>query len=89
MCSGSIERRCLKYIYGLSPFAFALSAMLYAVALACAPLIVLIRTQFFLPMQNGLIARSLAYPYISISQFILRIFLSSSFVKVRINSAFI
>ena len=35
-------------MYGRRLFAFALSAMLYARALACAPLIELISTQFFL-----------------------------------------
>lgn len=60
MCCGNTDRRCLKYIYGLRLFSLALSDILYASALASAPFTELNSTQFFLPMQNGRIARSLA-----------------------------
>ena len=41
--------------------------MVYATALACAPLIELIRTQFLRPVVKGRIDRSQAYSYIRIS----------------------
>ena len=42
----------VKYLYGSSPFAFAVSIMLYAFALDCAPDTLLENNQFFLPFEN-------------------------------------
>ena len=88
-CFGISSRRYLKYSYGFSSFAFAVSAILYHTALAFAPLTVSMTCQFFFPRQKGRIALSAAYPYISISRVMYRIFLSSSFVKERLNSGVI
>jgi membrane protein CcdC involved in cytochrome C biogenesis len=60
--------------------------MLYAMALACAPAMVSTTFQFFLPTQNGRIARSLAYSHMMISLLIHRIFLSSSFSESVVNA---
>ena len=57
-------------------------------ALAFAPLIVSMRTQFLRPTVNGLIARSAYYLDIRIIRVIHRIFLSSSFAPNCINPAF-
>jgi hypothetical protein len=48
-------------------FSFAVSARLYRTALACAPFIESIRTQFFFPTQKVRILLSEAYPNIRIS----------------------
>ena len=65
--SASSVSKYLKYSYGFRLFAFAVSAILYAIALAWAPLMVSMIFQFFLPTQNGRIARSAAYADIRIS----------------------
>ena len=49
-----------KYLNTSSPFAFAVSTMLYISALAFAPLGVSLNNQFFQPTVNGLIAFSAA-----------------------------
>ena len=58
ICFGISVSRNLKYWYMLSSLAFAVSTMLYNIALACAPWTVSISFQFFFPTQNGLIACS-------------------------------
>lgn len=64
---GNSVRRYSKYWYSFKLFALAVSAMLYATALAWAPATVSITFQFFLPTQNGRIARSHAELLIGIS----------------------
>ena len=86
MWFGSSERRSSKYLYVLIWFALAVSTRLYRTALAFAPLSDSIMTKFFRPRVNGRMACSAYYPNISIIRFMYRIFLSSSFVKVRIKS---
>ena len=48
----------VKYLYGSSPFAFAVSIMLYAFALDYAPDTLVENNQFFLPVVNGRITLS-------------------------------
>ena len=48
----------VKYLYGFSPFAFAVSIMLYAFALDSAPDTLAENNQFFLPVVNGRITLS-------------------------------
>ena len=48
----------VKYLYGSSPFAFAVSIMLYAFALDSAPDTLAENNQFFLPVVNGRITLS-------------------------------
>ena len=43
----------VKYLYGSSPFAFAVSIMLYAFALDSAPDTLVENNQFFLPVVKG------------------------------------
>ena len=50
---GAFVKTYLRYSYGSTPFSFAVSMMLKAVALALAPDGVLANSQFFLPMTNG------------------------------------
>lgn len=68
ICVGISVRRYSKYSYGFKLLALAVSAMLYIIADDVAPFIVSIISQFFLPIQNPLIARSEAYPYMKINE---------------------
>jgi hypothetical protein len=83
--SGIYNSRYSRYVYTLSPFAFAVSTILYTAALASAPFGVSANNQFFLPTQNGRILFSASYLYMRISSFMYRIFLSSSFSRNHIN----
>ena len=48
----------VKYLYGSNPFAFAVSIILYALALDSAPDTLAENNQFFLPVVNGRITLS-------------------------------
>ena len=55
---GRLLKIYVKYLYGSRLFAFAVSTILYTVALAFAPLGLPLNNQFFLPTVNGRIALS-------------------------------
>lgn len=61
--------------------------MVYTIELAAAPLGLALNNQFRRPTVKGRIAFSDAYPYMKISIFIHRIFLSLSFAKDSINQS--
>ena len=66
--------------------ALAISTMVYTTALALASAGVAANNQFLCPTVKGRIEFSAAYADIWISRVMYRIFLSSSFVKERIDS---
>ena len=67
--------------------ALAISTIVYTTALALAPAGVAANNQFLRPTVKGRIEFSAAYADIWISRVMYRIFLSSSFVKERIDDA--
>src|SRR5699024_4921757 len=56
---GSCSNRYFRYSNGIRLFSFAVSTMLYIIALDFAPFGVLLNKKFFLPMTKGLMERSL------------------------------